>query len=212
MLRYALAAIGAAMLIALGIVVFYPPAKGTRPEPRILASGDPAAPPGGFTIHDAAPPEPAAPPPVAAPAPAPGADLDAVMQRLRAAAARPDAPAAPPATAPPAVTPTGPAVPPAPADPPPAPVVGTSEPPRWSSVTGQGTRWRMVRSANGYTVSIDLGGGQTADIHVQPAFGALDPQAINVRIDYLRDTIVQNFSTQSNSYTFARDGSVSLDR
>ncbi len=70
----------------------------------------------------------------------------------------------------------------------------------------------MARSGNGYTVSIDLGGGQVADVHVQPAFGSLDPASVNVRVDYLRDTIVQNFSRQSARYSFARDGSVSIDR
>ncbi len=79
-------------------------------------------------------------------------------------------------------------------------------------MTGQGTRWRMARTGSGYTISIDLGGGQVADVHVLPAFANLDPAAINVRVDYLRDTIVQNFSRQSGSYSFARDGSVSLER
>jgi hypothetical protein len=68
-----------------------------------------------------------------------------------------------------------------------------------------------VRSGIGYTVSIDLGGGQVADVHVLPAFANLDPASINVRVDYLRDTILQSFSSQSASYSFARDGSVALE-
>jgi hypothetical protein len=203
MLRYAFAAIVAAMLVAGAIVFLYPAATGPRPEPRILASGDTVTPPGGFVIHDA-PPATATPAPLPdqpAASTAPPADLNAVMDRLRAAGQKPDATATPPDA--PAIAAT-----PAPvAAPAPDPVA----PPRWSSVTGQGARWRMARSADGYTVSIDLGGGQTADVHVQPAFANLDPQAINVRVDYLRETILRSFSNQSNSYTFARDGSVSLD-
>ena len=209
MLRYALAAIGAAVVIAAAILFLNPRSVGPRPEPRILASGDPATPPGGFTIHDA--------PPALAPTPAPPAtppaDLDAVMQRLRAASGNPSpSPATTPPPAPLPATAPQPATPPAP-DPaaPPAPAPPPDPGPRWTSVTGQGTRWRMARLPSGYVVSIDLGGGQTADVHVQPAFGNLDPQAVNVRVDYLRETIMQNFSSQSNSYTFARDGSVSLD-
>ncbi len=70
----------------------------------------------------------------------------------------------------------------------------------------------MVRSGLGFTVSIDLGNGQVADVHVLPAFANLDPASMNVRVDYLRQTILQNFSTQSRSYSFARDGSVSVDQ
>ncbi len=70
----------------------------------------------------------------------------------------------------------------------------------------------MARAGNGYTVSIDLGGGKVADVHVLSAFANLDPAAVNVRVDYLRDTILQNFSRQSGSYSFARDGSVSMER
>ena len=244
MLRYSLAAITAAALIAVAIVIYYPIGAGPRQEPRILSSGD-TAPPDGFVIHDAPAPTPApappaipAAPPQAAPAapdaaaaaPPPG-DLDAVMARLRAASQNPDAAATPatpspsPAGTPPAsTTPPGqqagapladstPA--PAPATPPDAaaaPPLVTPSPPHWSSVTPQGTKWRMARSGSGYTLTIDLGGGQAADVHVQPAFAALDPRAVAMRVDYLRSTILQNFSGQSNSYTFARDGSVSVDR
>ena len=77
-------------------------------------------------------------------------------------------------------------------------------------MTGQGTRWRMARNGDGFTVSVDLGGGQVADIHVLPAFANLDPAAVNLRVDYLKDTILQNFTAKSGSYTFARDGSVSV--
>lgn len=214
MLRYALFAVAAATAIAV-VFVLLPTGGGQRPEPRILSSGDTTS-STGFVIHPAAPPTPDTPPVPASPP-----DLDAVMQRLRAAGAKPD-PAAPQPPAP-GTTPAGtitntttastgappaatPAVPPADA---------TATPPtpaRWSSVTAQGTRWRMARSGTGYTVSIDLGGGQTADVHVQPAFGSLDAASVNVRVDYLHDTIVQNFSRQSASYSFARDGSVSIDQ
>lgn len=220
MLRYALLAVAAAVAIAVAFVML-PTGGGQRPEPRILSSGDTTS-STGFVIHPADPATPATAPPAAASSPG---DLDAVMQRLRAAAAKPDASVAAPAAPvpPPAVTPA-PVVPPTtsaaavPATPaaPATPVAPVPDPaasaPRWASVTAQGTRWRMARSDNGYTVSIDLGGGQVAVVHVQPAFGGLDPASVNVRVDYLRDTIVQNFSRQSGSYSFARDGSVSIDR
>ena len=210
MLRYAAMAVGAALLVAL-VFVFLPTHSGPRPEPRILASGEPQA-PTSFTIHDAPPPPAAQAPPAPTP---PAADLDAVMQRLRNAAATPATPSTTPSPIPvpvpatPAPDATAASQPPATPDPtappPPAPAA------KWASVTGGGTRWRMVRSGNGYTVSIDLGGGHVADVHVLPAFANLDPAAVNVRVDYLRDTILQNFSSQSGSYSFARDGSVSID-
>ena len=210
MLKYALMAIAAALAVAV-VVFMLPTGGGPRPEPKLLAAGDPQS-STSFTVRDAAPPVPVAPSPAAAPAPParPG-DLDAVMQRLRNGAAAPDATPAPP----------GPAVPPVPApapvaaapDPAAAPPPNPPSPPnRWASVTSSGTRWRMARSGSGFTVSIDLGGGQVADVHVQSAFANLDPAAVNVRVDYLRDTILQNFSNHSGSYNFARDGSVAVDR
>ncbi len=218
MLRYALMAIGAAVLVAL-VFIMLPITRGPRPDPRILANGD-SQPATSFTIHDASAPVPQpVPATVAGPSPTP-TDLDAVMQRLRSGGPTPPAqdattaalPATPPVVAAPVVTP--------PAPPPPvvAPVVAppvTPDPaalPRFPTVTGQGTRWRMARSGSGFTISIDLGGGQVADVHVLPAFANLDPAAINVRVDYLRDTILQHFPHQSGNYSFARDGSVSLEQ
>ena len=203
MLKYALMAVALAVLVAV-VLVSMPITRGPRPEPRILTATD-GQPSTSFTIRDA--PPPVAQPPAAVPAPAPPGDLDAVMQRLRGAAN----PAPDPAAAPPPA-------PAAPVVPPPAPVPATPDPavppppPRFPTVTGQGTRWRMARSGSGYTISIDLGGGQVAEVHVLPAFANLDPAAINLRVDYLRDTILQNFPRQSGSYSFARDGSVSLER
>lgn len=207
MLRYALMAVGAALVVAIAFVML-PTGKVVRQEPRILNSAD-APPAAGFVIHDAPAPTPTTPDSVATP---PGGNLDTVMQRLRAGGANPAAPtpaAAPdaPATtslAPVVVTPT----------PQPAPAATPVVPPgpQWTSVTAQGARWRMARSGDGYLVSIDLGAGQVANVRVAAAFGNLDTASVNVRIDYLRDTIKQNFSAQSANYTFARDGSVSVDR
>ncbi len=218
MLRYALMAIGAAVLVAL-VFIMLPITRGPRPDPRILANGD-SQPATSFTIHDAPAPIPQpAPSAMAGSSPAP-TDLDAVMQRLRSGGPTPpaqDTTTVQPATNTPAVIP--PVV--APPVPPPAvaaPVVAApvtpdpAAPPRFPTVTGQGTRWRMARSGSGFTISIDLGGGQVADVHVLPAFANLDPAAINMRVDYLRDTILQHFSHQSGSYSFARDGSVSLEQ
>ena len=137
------------------------------------------------------------------------------MQRLRnggtgsATPQDPAAPAVPPPTplSAPLAAPV-PSVPATPAIPDPA----TPPAPRFSTVTAQGTHWRMVRSGSGFTISIDMGAGHVADIHVLPAFANLDPAAINVRVDYLRETILQHFPHQSGSYSFARDGSVSLER
>jgi hypothetical protein len=209
MLKYALMAVGAALVIAV-VFVMIPTGKVVRQEPHILTSTD--APPAGFVIHDAPPPVVATPDPSATP-PNPGANLDTVMQRLRASAASPAAPTPvpvpAPAPAPDATTALQPVVvtpapEPAPVAPPPTP--------QWTSVTAQGTRWRMARTDDGYLVSIDLGAGQVANVRVAPAFGNLDTAAVNIRVDYLRDTIKENFSVQSGNYVFARDGSVSIDR
>ncbi len=215
MLKYALLAIGAAVLVAL-VFVLLPIGSSTRPDPRILTNGD-QPPSTSFTIRDAAPPAPteAAPPPAA--------DLDAVMQRLRnggtgpaaaqdATAPAPSPPPAPPATAAPAPATQAATAPSPSADA--AASAGDAAPTasqRFPTVTGQGTRWRMARAGNGFTISIDMGGGHVADVHVLPAFANLDPAAINVRVDYLRETILQHFPHQSGSYSFARDGSVSLE-
>ncbi len=215
MLKYALAAVAAAALVAVAIVAL-PAATGPRQPPRILASAD-TAPAAGFVIHDAPPAAPVPVPETAAP-PSPPVDLDAVMQRLRAGAASPDgaAPVAAPVAAPMAAPGAGPPPVPAPVAPPVAQPEPPPDPPppspRWNSVTGQGTRWKMARTGRGFTVTLDLGGGQVADVHVQPAFADLDFAAMNVRVDYLHDTILQNFSNQSDSYTFGRDGSVTRDR
>ncbi|WP_158743347.1 hypothetical protein [Acidisphaera sp. L21] len=217
MLKYALLAVAAATAIAV-VFVMLPTGGGQRPEPRILNAGDPA-PSTGFVIHDAPVPTPGTPTAATTPPATPG-DLDAVMQRLRAAAAKPDpnapatVPPTPPGTTPatPAATPPGtPPIVVSPTDPAATPPV-VAAPTGWSAVTAQGTRWRMVKSPNGYTVAIDLGGGQTANVHVQPAFGALDPASVNVRVDYLRQTILQNFTNRTGTYSFARDGSVSVDQ
>ena len=225
MLKYALMAVAAAMAVAV-VFVLLPVNSGPRPEPRILSSND-TQPSTSFTIHDAPPPPaPAASASSTAPNPATpptAGDLDAVMQRLRNAGVNANPSAAPDATVtaqapgfvPPAAAPAAAAaaaaVPP-PATPDPAAAPPSPPPARFPTVTAQGTRWRMARSATGYTISIDLGGGQVADVHVLPAFANLDPASINVRVDYLRDTILQNFSNQSGTYSFARDGSVSIER
>ena len=198
-----------------------PAASATAP-----ASGTPANPPapGTFVVHDAPPPPAAAPSPAAAP------DLDAVMQRLRAATPRQDTtvaaadssatpqvitPNTPPAASPPAASAPPGSPPVIPATPVPAtaaaPPVLAPPATRWTSVTGQGARWRMLPGAGGYVVQIDLGGGRVADIHVAPAFANLDPAGMNQRVDYLKQTILQNFPPETASYTFARDGSVTLD-
>jgi hypothetical protein len=199
-----------------------------------------ASPQDSFVVHDAAPTSTPAPlpPPVV---PAPGAagqptGLDAVMQRMRAAQpANPDtltvtAPTAPNSVngppAPPAApdsTLTGPN--PAPSvlagpNPAPSPLTGPNPPPpeppapaqHWNNVTSQGARWRIGRESSGPALTIDMGGGRVALVHVLPAFQALDQAAMNARVDYIKQTILENFPPGSASFVFARDGSITLLR
>lgn len=232
MLKYGLLAVGAATAIAAALVLLPVASNGPRPEPKLL--NDPnGTPPSGFVIKPASPPDspaPAAPPATTPPAITPPAttpsaatapsaplptatDLEALMQKLRASSAQPPPAPVPNATA--SVTVTAPQDVPsaAPALPPPAvpaaPVVPAPPPaPRWTSVTGQGTRWRMVRAGAGFTVTIDLGNGTAADIRVLPQFGNLDLAATNIRIEYLKQTILNDFGGEPGSYIYARDGSV----
>ena len=239
MLRLFFLALTAVVIVAVGYVII--PRNTSRPGLNSSSANPPThftAPltsppdPNAFVVHDAAPP--AAPlPPVPAPpqassavppsgtfaGQAPGAttasnpadpaatsNLDLLMHRLRASSD----PGSPPAPA----TPPGPAVPPA--QPPPVvapPVVAPVPPPasRWTNVTAQGTRWHMTPAGGGYTIAIDLGGGRLAEVHVLPAIANLDSAGVNQRVDYLKQTILQNFPPESASYTFARDGSVSLN-
>jgi hypothetical protein len=219
MLRFALLAVAAAIIVAVGLVLL--PNGGSRPDSHLSVPVASAPDPATFVVHDATAPAPGTPGP-GTPGPAmpagspakPGqaaatqspADLDAVMQRLRDSGGQ-----KPSNTLTISPAPTAPSTPPAPTAPPAPPAVPADASPRWTSVTGQGSRWRMAPSGDGYVLSIDLGGGQVANVHVQPAFAALDPTAMNTRVDYLRQTILQSFSSQTASYTFARDGSVSLD-
>ncbi len=228
MLRLILLAVAAIVVVAVGWVVL--PRSTSRPEANLSTPVASPADPNAFVVHDAPPPSAPLPPVPTAPqaataqsgvaqtgaaqtaTPQPDGpatpDLDAAMQRLRAANADSSAgaPALPPtqpqlAAPPPVITPTPPQT--TPAAPPPAS--------RWTNVTAQGGRWRMVSSATGYTIEIDLGASRVAQVHVAPAFAQLASPAMNQRVDYLKQTILQNFPPESASYTFARDGSVSLD-
>ena len=172
-----------------------------------------ASPADSFVIHDAPPAAtlpatPAAPPPADAPA---TNALDAAIDRLRAA--KPDAaPNAAPTTAPdttPAATPATPD--PLLAGPSPAPAILAGPPapqppppPSWTSVTSQGARWRSSRDS----LVIDMGGGRMATVLVDPAFLSLSQQAANGRIDFLKQTILENFPPSASQFRFARDGSV----
>jgi hypothetical protein len=182
-----------------------------------------ASPADSFVVHDAAPATPAAPPATPAPVTPDGSTpsaLDAAIARLRATspASAPDAPATPPGVGPtpdtslagPGSAPiiqaaptTPPVVPATPASPPPPP-----PPPTWTSVTSQGARWRTGRDL----LVIDMGGGRTATVHVEPAFLALSPDAANARVDFLKQTILEAFPTGSTQFRFARDGSVTMLR
>jgi hypothetical protein len=214
-------------VVAIAAILLWGGAGGGR-----LPAPLPAEPPSSsFVIHDAAPA------PAGAPAPAPEAaqpsSLDALMQQMRTGSggttvevtpssnpSNPPSTSAPSAPSTPATAPT-PAVPPAStttASAVPAPVAPGGPTPllpiamQWTNVTSQGVRWRFGRGAHGFLLSIDLGGGQVADVYVQPAFQNLGVEAVNTRVDFLKATILQNFSAQSATYSFARDGSVSVDR
>ena len=178
------------------------PKADTRPATPLLV----ASPADSFVVHDAptAAPSPDPAPGPAAPAPA-DSTLDATIERLRAAAAaKPDAP--PPAnltiTAPfPQTDPllSGPAPAPSILAGPPAP----SPPPSWTAVTSQGVRWRGARDSNGPTLVIDMGAGRAATVEVDPAFQALAPAAASARVDFLKETILENFPPGSNRFRFA---------
>ncbi len=180
-----------------------------------------------FVVHDAAPATPA-PAPAAPATPDPAAqpsNLDAVMQRLRAAQpAKPDtltvtAPATPGAS--PDATPPGPNAPSpvlAGPNPTPSPLTGSPPPeppvqaPRWTNVTSQGARWRMSRDGGGPALTIDMGAGRVAVVRVLPAFQALDQAGMNSRVDYIKQTILETFPPGSASFVFSRDGSITLLR
>lgn len=204
MLKALLAAILVALLVVILLLLpIFRPERGTAPVAVNTAS---APPPSSFVIHNDAPPAPPAAPPAAPDVPAPDS-LDAVMQRLRSG--KPDATVV--------VTPATPAAPaptpaPAPAPGPVPSVAPVPAPPRWTNVSGQGVQYRLGRAGDGYVILIDLGGGQVAEVHVQAAFGRLDQGAVDVRVDYLKQTILENFSSASASYSFNRDGSVSRAR
>jgi hypothetical protein len=226
-----LVALGAAA--AVGVAVWTGGVQG--PDSRTITPLPVVSPQDSFVVHDAAPaaPAPAAPPATPDPA-AQSSDLDAVMQRMRAAQpAKPDtltvtappaspgaagSPAAAPAAAPDATlagpnpapsalagpTPDASALagPPPPSLPP--------EPARWPNMTTQGARWRLGRDGGGPMLVIDMGAGRVAQVRVLPAFQALDQAGMNSRIDYIKQTILENFPPGSVSFMFARDGSVTL--
>ncbi len=198
-------------VVAIAAIMLWDGAGGGRlsaPLPTAPASN-------GFVIHDAAPAAAAATP-VPAAKPAQSSNLDALMQKMRASTdtatvvvTSPPAVSAAPVSTTPAV-PAHVAAPVAPVPPQPTPLLPVAV--QWTNVSGQGVHWRFVRGARGFLLSIDLGGGQVADVHVQPAFQNLDTAAINARVEYLKATILQNFSSTSGTYSFARDGSVSVVR
>jgi len=174
-----------------------------------------ASPADSFVIHDApaaAPvPAPAAPAPApATPDPAAPSGLEAAIEKLRAA--KTDDPAPPPDTPPPATVTADPLLagpnpaPSALAGPPVAPP--PLPPPAWSVVTSQGVRWRSAPNA----LVIDMGGGRTATVFVDPAFQALPLEAASARVDFLKQTILETFPRGASQFRFARDGSVSMLR
>lgn len=192
-MKWVLLGLTALVGVAVAFVVLRPGGTG-RPVVPVTAPGPAGSPGSSFVIRDAGP---ASPDTEAATGPKP--DLDAVMQRLRTT---PATPASPLPAAQPAPTPA------------PAPVAVPAPPeaaPRWASVSSQGTRWRLGRTGSGIVVSIDLGAGQTADVRVQPAFANLDQAAMNLRVDYLKQTILESFSGRAATYNFSRDGSVSQE-
>jgi hypothetical protein len=180
-----------------------------------------ASPADSFVVHDApaaaSPPVTAPPPTPAAPDPAPGG-LEAAIERLRAA--KTDTGATPPPAAPadapaPALTPTPATADPLLAGPNPAPsilagppITPPPPPQTWTVVTSQGVRWRGSRDS----LAIDMGGGRVATVFVDPAFQSLPLEAASARVDFLKETILENFPRSATQFRFARDGSVSMVR
>jgi hypothetical protein len=203
-------AMGAAMVIGGRVpMADNPPSS---PATKVLSPSD------TFVIHDAAPATPVAPttPAPSDPntAPAPGA-LDAAIDRLRAATPSDPATPAPDATV--TITPGPTAAPSTPdpllAGPSPAPSILTGPPsppppPSWTAVTSQGVRWRGSPNS----LVIDMGGGRSATVFVDPAFAALPQEAANTRVEFLKQTILENFPPGSSQFRFARDGSVAMLR
>ena len=208
-------AMGAAMVIGgrVPVVETPPPPVATK----VLSPSD------TFVIHDAAPAAAIAPPasapadPNAPPAPT---GLDAAIARLRSGSAPDPSVPVPDATV--TITPGSPAAPtaapgstpdPLLAGPSPAPSIlagppAPPPPPAWTAVTSQGVRWH----SNPNSLTIDMGGGRTATVLVDPAFQALPQQAANMRVDFLKQTILENFPPGTSQFRFARDGSVAMLR
>jgi hypothetical protein len=171
---------------------------------RAAAAAAPATPaPASATPTPAGAATPAAPSPVPAPAsPAPGTPvINAPAASVSAPQSLGDTLLAGPNPAPSILS--GP-------PPPPTPVLPPK--PVWTSVTTQGVRWRSIWGGAGPALVIDMGGGRTATVEVDPAFGALPPAAANDRVDYLKETILENFPPGSTRFRFLRDGSVALLR
>jgi hypothetical protein len=57
-----------------------------------------------------------------------------------------------------------------------------------------------------------MGGGRSATVFVDPAFQALPQEAASARVDFLKQTILENFPRGATQFRFARDGSVALLR
>ncbi len=55
-------------------------------------------------------------------------------------------------------------------------------------------------------LTIDLGGGQVADVQVASEFRSLDLHGASGRVDYVRRTISQAYMDQAGDYLFLRDG------
>ena len=90
------------------------------------------------------------------------------------------------------------------------PLLGVSPaaPVPWRHVTSLGNRWSLRPSGDAMVLFIDLGNDQVANVNVAPEFVKLDLAAMNVRVDWLRSQIVQRWSSQTGSYVYRRDATI----
>jgi hypothetical protein len=81
--------------------------------------------------------------------------------------------------------------------------------PAWRHITTTENRWSLHQVPGGLLLLIDLGNGQVANVRVAPQFLKLNLYAMNERVDLLKAYILQRWTTQSATYVYMRDGTVS---
>ena len=81
---------------------------------------------------------------------------------------------------------------------------------RWPHTTSGGVRWRLRHAGGVLLLLVDLGRGEVASVTVDPAFEALDLEAMNARVDHIRELIGQRSTSATASYSFERNGDLQV--